>query len=123
MRPRDARVSLYDVLAAADAIAGFVADRTLDEYRADLLLRSAVERQFEVLGEAMTRALRAEPDIAGAIDEALGVVDFRNVIAHGYDVLADDTVWDVAVRRLPALRETVAGLLRERAWGRARASR
>jgi uncharacterized protein with HEPN domain len=123
MRPRDARVSLYDVLAAADAIAGFVADRTLDEYRADLLLRSAVERQFEVLGEAMTRALRAEPGIAGAIDEALGVVDFRNVIAHGYDVLADDTVWDVAVRRLPALRETVAGLLRERAWGRARASR
>jgi uncharacterized protein with HEPN domain len=123
MRPRDARVSLYDVLAAADAIAGFVADRTLDEYRADLLLRSAVERQFEVLGEAMTRALRAEPGIAGAIDEARGVVDFRNVIAHGYDVLADDTVWDIAVRRLPALRETVAGLLRERAWGRARASR
>lgn len=115
MRERDVRASLFDMLAAADAIATFTSGRTLDDYRSDLMLRSAVERQFEILGEAMTRALRAERGIAAAIDSARGVVDFRNVIAHDYEVLSDETVWDVAIGRLPALRTAVDRLLQERA--------
>ena len=113
MRPRDVRVHLHDVLTAATAIAGFIRGRTLRDYRGDLMLRSAVERQFEILGEALTRALRAEPGLAEVIPAARGAVDFRNVIAHEYDALSPATVWDIARHELPALaREVRAELAR-----------
>lgn len=113
MRPRDVRVPLYDMLSAADAIRTFVSNRSYEEYAEDLLLRSAVERQFEILGEAMTRAMRIDPGLGGRLAERQRVVDFRNVIAPGYDTLAHATVWDVAVRYLPELREQIATELRE----------
>ena len=103
MRPRDVRVHLHDVVTAAEAIRGFIAGRTLRDYRDDLMLRSAVERQFEILGEAMTRALRAEPDLERADRRHAGAIDFRNVIAHEYDALSPATVWDIARNELPAL--------------------
>jgi uncharacterized protein with HEPN domain len=111
MRPRDVRIPLHAMLAAADAISSFIDDRTFEEYSSDLMLRSAVERQFEILGEAMSRALRVDPGLAVRFDEARGVVDFRNVIAHGYDSLSHRTVWEVATGHLPQLRAAVAELL------------
>lgn len=111
MRPRDLRVLLYDMLRAADAIIEFTEGRTFEQYAEDLMLRSAVERQFEVLGEAMSRALRAEPDIQDTLVGARTVVDFRNVIAHGYDRLSDQTVWDVVEQHVPYLRARVLALL------------
>jgi uncharacterized protein with HEPN domain len=114
MRPRDVRIPLFDMLQAADAVAAFLADRTWEQYQDDLMLRSAVERQFEILGEAMTRVLRIEPALEVRLEDARGVVDFRNVIAHDYDRLSDRAVWDIAQDHLPALREAVAAVLEER---------
>ena len=111
MKPRDVRVHLYDMLSAAEAIAAFIATRTFDDYATDLMLRSAVERQFEILGEAMGRALKADPTLTERLAAARGVVDFRNVIAHGYSLLADATVWDVATNELPGLADDVAAEL------------
>jgi uncharacterized protein with HEPN domain len=113
LRPRDVRVQLHDVVVAAAALGGFIADRTLRDYRDDLMLRSAVERQFEILGEALTRGLRAEPDLARRLPAARGAIDFRNVIAHDYDALSPATVWDIARNELPTLaREAAAELAR-----------
>ena len=114
MRPRDVRIPLYDMLAAANAIGSFIEGRTFEEYASNLMLRSAVERQFEIIGEGMSRALRTEPGLARCLDEARGVVDFRNVIAHGYDSLSHRTVWDLATGHLPRLRAAVAELLDSR---------
>ena len=114
MRTRDVRIPLYDMLRAAEAISTFVEGRTACEYEGDLMLRSAVERQFEVLGKAMGRALGIEPDLAVRLADARSVVDFRNVIAHDYDRLSDRAVWDVATGHLPELRESLAALLSER---------
>jgi uncharacterized protein with HEPN domain len=111
MRPRDVRIPLHDMLAAADAIGSFIDGRTFEEYASDLMLRSAVERQFEILGEAMSRTLRVDPRLALRFDEARGVVDFRNVIAHGYDSLSHRTVWELATGHLPRLRAAVGELL------------
>ena len=111
MRSRDVRICLFDMVRAADAVLRFVEDRTFEQYTSDLMVRSAVERQLEILGEAMSRALKIEPGIAAHLDEARGVVDFRNVIAHGYDVLSDRTVWDIAVNHVPHFRDSVAALL------------
>jgi len=89
--------------SAADAIAAFIEDRSLGDYQADLMLRSAVERQFEILGEAMGRAMKADPALAERLPASRDVIDFRNVIAHEYDALSTATVWDIARHELPAL--------------------
>ena len=111
MRPRDVRVHLHDVVAAAEAIHAFIAGRTLRDYRDDLMLRSAVERQFEILGEAMTRALRADAGLSQRLAASRGAIDFRNVVAHEYDALSPTTVWDIARNELPALAKEAAAEL------------
>jgi uncharacterized protein with HEPN domain len=108
LRPRDARVHLLDMVTAAATIRGFIANRTLDDYRADLMLRSAVERQFEILGEALARALRLDPTLQSRLPASRGAIDFRNVIAHEDDALAAATVWDIACNELPGLAADVA---------------
>ena len=118
MRPRDPRIPLHDVVAAAEAIRGFIAGRTLRDYQADLMLRSAVERQFEILGEALARALRADAGLGERVGAVRGAIDFRNVIAHEYDTLSAAAVWDIARNELPALARDVAAELARLVTGR-----
>jgi uncharacterized protein with HEPN domain len=108
LRPRDVRVHLQDMVTAAAAIGAFIAGRTPDDYKADLMLRSAVERQLEILGEALARALRLDPTLQSRLPASRGAIDFRNVIAHEYDALAAATVWDIARNELPGLAADVA---------------
>jgi uncharacterized protein with HEPN domain len=96
---------------AVEAIASFVERKELAEYESDLMLRSAVERHFEILGEAMKRALAIEPKLAVHLGDARGVIDFRNVIAHDYERLSDRAVWDVATLHLPAFRSALSQAL------------
>lgn len=111
MRPRDARTSLADAVRAGEAIQSFVAGRTFEEYRVELQLSSAVERQFEILGEALNRALRADPSLAERLPDAAQVVSFRNILAHGYDSVSDALVWSLALEKLPALMPEIRQLL------------
>ena len=101
-------MQLHDIVAAAGAIHRFIAGRTLHDYRGDLMLRSAVERQFEILGEALARALRIDPGLVARVAACRGAIDFRNVIAQEYDALSPATVWDIARNELPALARQVA---------------
>ncbi len=85
--------------------------KTLDDYLRDLVLRSAVERQFTIIGEALNRLAKSAPDIAIGIPELPQVVAFRNILIHGYEQVIDSTVWSTANEKLPALRARVAALL------------
>ena len=96
---------------AAAAIRTFIAGRTLGDYKTDLMLRSAVERQFEILGEALSRALRLDPGLQERLAASRGAIDFRNVIAHEHDALAAATVWDIACNELPGLATDAASEL------------
>jgi uncharacterized protein with HEPN domain len=111
LRPRDIRVYLQDVVTAAEAIRTFIAGRSLDDYIADLMLRSAVERQLEILGEALARGLRLDPALQERLPASRGAIDFRNVIAREYDALAAATVWDIARNELPGLAADAAAEL------------
>jgi uncharacterized protein with HEPN domain len=113
MRPRDSRTAIEDALAAGHAVDRFLAGRTLDQYVADELVRSAVERQFEIIGEALSRALRADSSLSSDLPEARAVIGFRNVLAHGYDAVVDETVYDLASEALPVLMRRLTGLLEE----------
>lgn len=78
------------------------------------MLRSAVERQFEVVGEALKRLAGADPDTAEQIDDLARIVAFRNVLIHGYATIDDAIVWQVATGRLPRLIDLLAELLEDR---------
>ncbi len=107
----EARKLLEDVRVAGDLIVGFVTSKDLADYNADPLLRSAVERQFEVIGEALNRLARNDPEVTGKITHSARVIAFRNILIHGYDLVDHEVVWDVIETHLPLLREEVRNLL------------
>lgn len=113
MRPRDPHIALEDVFEAGTTIAQFLHGRSLADYESDRMLRSAVERQFEIVGEALNRALRADQDLIRLIPEAPEAVAFRNVLAHGYDEIVDRLVFNTAQEKLPGLLERVRTILNE----------
>lgn len=104
---------LEDIRSAADYILSAVAGKSLDEYKTDLSLRYSVERCFEIIGEAMGRIARFDPESAARIGDYPRIIAFRNVLIHGYDVLDHATVWDVIRQHLPVLRNQVEELLKE----------
>ena len=75
----------------------------------------AVERKFEVIGEALSRLERIDSDTARKINRYERVISFRNVLIHGYDIVEDPIVWDVVVNDLPRLLGEVTDLLAEEA--------
>jgi uncharacterized protein with HEPN domain len=83
----------------------------VDEFRDDAQLRSAVERQFITIGEALQQALRIKPDLAASITESRRIINFRNVMVHGYAQIVTDTVWGVVEKNLPVLHEQISVLL------------
>lgn len=88
-------------------------DKTLEEYGKNRLLRQAVERNFEIIGEAVNRLTRYEPDLARRITYTSQIVGFGNVLIHGYDLVDDTRVWDTIQEDLPRLEAQVETLLRE----------
>jgi uncharacterized protein with HEPN domain len=101
---------LADVFAAARDIQLFVGTMSYEEYRADRLTKAAVERKFEIIGEALGRLARHSPHTAGQIRDHAKIISFRNFVIHGYDTVSDPIVWDVINNKLPLLIEDVERL-------------
>ena len=110
----DARQFLYDVARAAEAIRQFTHGRTLQDYEDDLMLRSACERQFEIIGEAMTRLRDQHPAVFDSVNEGHAIIAFRNRLIHGYESVDSKMVWDVVEHELADLELVAQRLLRER---------
>ena len=98
---------LLDVREAGESILQHTSCKTLSEYSADRFFRRAVEREFEIIGEA----LRRDPPAAARISELRLIIDFRNRIIHGYDTVDDAVVWGVIETHLPSLIKEVKDLL------------
>lgn len=109
--PRDSRTYLWDARRAADLITSFAAGKSFDEYLADDLLRSGVERQFEIIGEALNQLAKIAPEIAQSVPELPRIVAFRNILIHGYATVDDALVWQVVTEKLPPLRKQLDELL------------
>jgi uncharacterized protein with HEPN domain len=113
MPPRESRKLLFGIQEGAAAIVDFIAGRTLDDYLADRLLRSAVERQFEIIGEALVRLSKIDSRAATRITDLERIIGFRNALIQGYSDINDRTVWEIVRTRLPVLRDEVFSLLNE----------
>jgi uncharacterized protein with HEPN domain len=102
---------LYDILEACKSIEEFAKDKTLDQYRSDPLLRSAVERQFQIAGEALQQLLKRYPDIARKISGYRNIINFRNILVHGYNHVDDDVVWGLIQSHLNILHKEIELLI------------
>ncbi|MGD0515969.1 MAG: DUF86 domain-containing protein [Thermoguttaceae bacterium] len=102
---------LHDIREAALAIFQFVRGKTFDDYRQDELLRSGVERKFEIIGEALNRIKTEDPITLEKLREHRSIVSFRNILAHGYDSIDDRIVWGIIDEDLGNLLQDVEGLL------------
>jgi uncharacterized protein with HEPN domain len=108
---RDPRGFLWDACTSADAIARFVGGRSLQDYRSDEMLRAAVERHLEIIGEALSRLAKVSPLLAGRVPDLADAIAMRNILIHGYARIDDDVVWRTASEDVPALRKAIAALL------------
>ena len=109
----DPRAHLADVLDAAARIDRFTEGVEFDGYTADDMRQSAVERQLEIIGEALNRLRRDSPELTERIADVPRIVGLRNVIAHGYDIVDHEAVWDAIRLDLPGLVAAVSALLAE----------
>ena len=109
----EARKHLYDIQGATGLLAEFTIGKTFAEYEDDAMLRSAVERQFEIIGEAMAKLAAVDASVADQITQYQRIIAFRNVLIHGYADVDNRLVWGVLQTNLPTLSQEVAALLQE----------
>ena len=104
---------LFDIRSAVELLTRFTTGKSFRDYQRDAMLRAAVERKFEVIGEAITKLVRLDETIGNRISDYKRIIAFRNVLIHGYADVDDRLVWDVVETNLPALRSEIEALLKE----------
>ncbi|NLE10671.1 MAG: DUF86 domain-containing protein [Actinobacteria bacterium] len=109
--PRSTAAYLADIIEACDAIETVLTSVDLPTYQDSRSIRSSVEREFIIIGEAVSALGRVAPDLFEEISHARMVVGFRNVLTHDYAAVDDETVFGVARNDIPSLRSECIGLL------------
>jgi uncharacterized protein with HEPN domain len=97
---------LYDILNAINEIDIFLAGVSdFEIYKNDLKTKRAIERNLEIIGEAMSRILDQEDNLQ--LSNSRKIVDTRNRIIHGYDTVSDEVIWGITINHLPTLKQEV----------------
>lgn len=99
-----------DILQAIEEIQSFCQQRTFHDFRSDRTLQLVVERELEIIGEALARLRREHPALAGQITDVDKIIGLRNVLTHGYDVLEYEILWDVVMNKVPILKHNIESL-------------
>jgi uncharacterized protein with HEPN domain len=107
------RIWLYDILNALQEIDGFLEAEqyTFAAYQQDLRTKRAVERNIEIIGEALNRIFQCDETLL--ISHARKIVDTRNRIIHGYDSVSDEIIWSIVINHLPVLKIEIEVILGE----------
>jgi uncharacterized protein with HEPN domain len=113
MLPHETKKYFFDIAEACDLIAQFTTGKTLADYKMDPLLRSGVERQFEIIGEALNQAIQHDPGVTKLVSNSTRIISFRNRLIHGYATVADEVVWGVIEASLPTLSREVKQVLKK----------
>lgn len=101
---------LFDIEVAIESIEKYLGDkRDFTVYKSNKMLRRAVEREFEIIGEALYRIEKIDPDIE--ISGKRLIIGMRNRVIHGYDRIDDEIVWGTIVRHLPILKAEISRLI------------
>ena len=107
---KEIKVWLSDIKQAISEINQFLPEKKIyQDFQKDLKAKRAIERNIEIIGEAVSRILSQNPDIE--ISNSRKIVDTRNRISHGYDSVSDDIIWSIVIRDIPKLQEEIDVLL------------
>lgn len=109
--PRDARAYLVDIIDACEAITAAISGLDLETYQSNRLVRSSVEREFIIIGEAISALSHRSPGLFDGIGHARRIIDFRNQLTHEYPNVVDSIVWAIADRDVPVLCEECRSLM------------
>ncbi|MCL6462032.1 MAG: DUF86 domain-containing protein [Flavobacterium micromati] len=106
---------LYDVKISIDEINSYFAEEKLEffEYEKNLMRKRAVERNLEIIGEAVNRILKTDSTFILKITDAAAIVSLRNKVIHAYDSISDENIWAILINHLPTLKIEVNKLLKE----------
>ena len=108
---RESRKYLFDVSRAAELLSRFTVGKTFADFSEDQLLQSAVERQMEIIGEAISKLSRVDAETAARISDYRRIIALRNVLTHGYAQVDSRILWDVFQMNLPILQKETQDLL------------
>ncbi len=111
---RETAKYLHDIQSSVLRLQDFTSGKSFADYRTEPMLRSAVEREFIVIGEAINKLAKFDEASAKKIAAYERIIAFRNVLVHGYDTVDDRLVWGVLVSNLPTLARQVSALLKAR---------
>ena len=106
-----ARDCLDDIVANVEELLRFIGGMTFEQYQADRKTQAAVERKFEIIGEALNRLSRVDAELLAEIRNYRSIISFRNILAHGYDSVEDRVVWGIIECDLDQLRSDAAAFL------------
>ena len=103
---------LYDILQSINEIDGYYKDKpkNFKEYISDIKTKRAIERNIEIIGEAVNRILKKNKNFE--LSNAEKIIGTRNRIIHGYDKISDDLIWSIVINHLPKLKNEVTELLK-----------
>jgi len=110
--PHEIKKYLFDIQQAIEQIETFLKDKTYEHFIVESILQSAVERQFEIIGEALYRIRKIDETYLSKIADAHKIIGFRNVISHGYDIIDSKIIWDAVKLNLPKLKNEINNLMR-----------
>jgi len=107
---REIKKYLFDIISCIENIENFIGDpKMFETFEQNLMLQQAVERNFEIIGEAINNLLKIHPEID--ITNARRMVDTRNKIIHGYDEVQPIQIWNIIINHIPLLKQEVQNLL------------
>ena len=113
MSLRNPKKYLYDIINCSEFVLQLTKDKTVDDYKNNRVFRSALERELQIIGEAMLQLDHMSPEMIEKISEHRSIIGFRHVLVHGYDSLDPDTVWNVIETKIALLLEQAKELLQQ----------
>lgn len=106
---------LYDIKIAIDEIDSFFVGQPMifSNYQDNKMLKRAIERELEIIGEAINRIVKSDASYIERITDSLNIIGLRNQVIHGYDNISDENIWAILINHLPLLKEDIIQLLNE----------
>lgn len=107
---------LLDIENSISEIEGYFKEISKDfnVYRQNVMLKRAVERNLEIIGEAVKKILKKDESFKVRISESKSIIGLRNLVIHAYDSISDENIWAVLINHLPKLKEEIHNLLKNR---------
>ena len=108
--PHDPAKLYEDILRTVEEMETFCHDKTFPDFQEDRGLQLIVERELEIIGEALARLRRDHPNLADRIHDIQKIVGLRNILVHGYDVLEHEILWDIVENKIAILKRDIQSM-------------